>query len=71
MLEPAKSAEPPIRFGNFDTISKKISEDFLVAIGFEFFKLSFFIFSIERLNDLIIFLLIQEKLSEYLEKNPL
>ena len=52
LFDPAKSAEPPIIFGNFDIIFKKISDDFLVAIVLGFFKYSFFVFSIKFFNDL-------------------
>ena len=38
LFDPAKSAEPPIKFGSFDTISKNFSELFLVAIGFKSFR---------------------------------
>ena len=38
LFDPAKSAEPPIIYGSFAIIFKKISDDFLVAIVFEFFK---------------------------------
>ena len=39
--------------GNLDTISKNISEDFLVARGFIFSKYLFFISSIDLFNELI------------------
>jgi len=39
LLEPVKSAEPPISSGiNVVISSRHASEDFLVAIGFEFSK---------------------------------
>ena len=47
LFEPAKSADPPIKLGSFDTISKNFSEHFLVAIGSRFFKYSVFAFSID------------------------
>ena len=52
LFDPARSAEQPIMFGSFAIIFKKISDDFLVAIVFEFFKYSFFFFSIKFFNDL-------------------
>ena len=55
LFDPAKSAEPPIKLGNFATIFKNISDDFLVAIGFLFSKYSIFAFSIIFLNDLKLF----------------
>ena len=52
LFDPAKSAEPPIIYGSFAIIFKNISDDFLVAIVFEFFKYSFFVFSTKFFNDL-------------------
>ena len=38
LFEPAKSADPPIKLGSFETISKNFSEHFLVAKGSKVFK---------------------------------
>ena len=51
LFDPAKSAEPPIKLGNFATMFKNISDDFLVAIGFAFLKYSTFAFSTIFFNE--------------------
>ena len=40
LFDPARSADPPITFGIFETISKNFSEHFLVAIGSNDFRYS-------------------------------
>ena len=50
LFDPAKSAEPPIKLGNFAMIFKNISDDFLVATGFVFLKYSILAFSINFFN---------------------
>ena len=69
MFDPARSADPPIIFGIFDTISKNFSEHFLVAIGSKDLRYSNLTFSISELIELLIKLFLFEVLLLNLSNN--